>query len=157
MKFRTQFDDNSQFVTNPGTPIIDTFALRTDDKGVKDLVKVGKLNIYEQIQSHADSVDLHLTLERFLNGDISALDQRHDGVFMDLTTMPQDFYEVYQKVEQAEELFYDLPVEVREKFNHSPSEFFAEIGTEKWNTIITEYNKPVQAKEVEKEVVADEK
>jgi hypothetical protein len=48
------------------------------------LVYKGDKNIYKDIQSHKSSVDLKMLIDRFQNGDVTALSQRK-GVYGDFT------------------------------------------------------------------------
>lgn len=137
MKFRTSFDRVRVFCSS-GSPFLDTYKLKVQENGKTDLTKVGKINIYEEIQSHKDSVDLHLTLERFAKGEIDSIDKRF-GSYGDFTNMPQNYMELCQRVVDAENFFHDLPVDVRREFDHDPSLFFSSIGTEKFNSIYDKY------------------
>lgn len=49
--------------------------------------------------------------------------------------MPKTHAELAQRVIDAENLFNNLPIEVRREFNFSVSEFFSSIGTEKFDSI----------------------
>lgn len=57
---------------------------------------------------------------------------RRTGIYLDVTDMPKSYAEMYQRIMDAEAQFKALPLDIREKFNHSPQEFFAAIGTPKW-------------------------
>lgn len=130
MEFRTQYDE-LDIISNSGDRYEPTYKLKTDKNGVRDLVKTGQVDCYAMIQSHKDSVDLKLTLQRFANGDTTALN-KVNGCYGDFTNMPTTFAELSQRVLDAEDMFNQLPLEVRREFDHSPSEFFAAIGTEKF-------------------------
>lgn len=88
-------------------------------------------NLYSEIQSHKESVDINCILERFERGDMNVLNRR-TGIYLDVTDMPKSYAEMYQRIMDAEAHFKSLPLDIREKFNHSPQEFFAAIGTQKW-------------------------
>lgn len=88
-------------------------------------------NLYSEIQSHKESVDINCILERFERGDMNVLNRR-SGIYLDVTDMPKSYAEMYQRIMDAEAQFKALPLNIREQFNHSPQEFFAAIGTDKW-------------------------
>ncbi|UPW41943.1 internal scaffolding protein [Dipodfec virus RodF1_63] len=140
MKFPTVYTkDTSEIVSCVGRANQDTYKMSVDDNGVRDLKKVGETDMYAQIQSYKDSCDVNYILQRFANGDQSAL-SKIQGVYGDFTSMPTTLAELSQRVVDAENLFYNLPVDVREQFDHSPSQFFASIGSDKFNAIFADKN-----------------
>uniref|UniRef100_A0AAU8B8I1 Internal scaffolding protein n=1 Tax=Dulem virus 104 TaxID=3145581 RepID=A0AAU8B8I1_9VIRU len=131
MDFRTQFQPHDRVKANPGSAIKPVYSPIYDDNGVLDLEQTGQENLYDYIQSHKDSVDIHKILQRFQNGDVTAL-TKVQGMFGDFTEMPRTYAEALNSVIQAEHTFNSLPVETRAKFNHSFSQFLAKTGTEDW-------------------------
>lgn len=125
--FRTQYD-RIRVNTESGKGDAVTYSIAYDpDTGERFLKETGKVNLYEQIQSYKESVDIHNILERFARGDVDVVNQRQ-GVFMDVTEMPKTFAEMYQRVADAEALFMQLPVEERAKFNHNPVEYLSALS-----------------------------
>lgn len=116
---------------NPGERFVKTYQPNMGADGVLDLIEAEPFDLYESIQSHADSVDINLIISRFINGDVSVLNRR-EPMYFDATEMPKTYAEMYQKVIDAHNYFEQLPLEVREKFGHSPETFFALIGTDEW-------------------------
>lgn len=129
MKFENQFREHKHFYSNVGSPIKPIYGLEVDKFGVTQLVEKGQENLYDYIQSHADSVDIHKILERFQNGDSDALN-KYQGYYGDITEMPTTFADVLNTVTKAEDLFNSLPVETREKFDFSCGKFIAALGSE---------------------------
>lgn len=126
-KFRTQFDRKS--VPYPETTsIVTDYQLSLGLDGKEVLVPVGEHDIYPEIQSHAKSVDINEIILRHQRGDIDVLAQRA-GMYGDFTNMPTSYVELYQSVLDAQAYFDSLPLEVRQKFDHSFSKFFTSIGT----------------------------
>lgn len=117
---------------NPGDRFVKTYQPNIGSDGVLDLIEAEPFDLYESIQSHADSVDINLIISRFINGDVSVLNRR-EPMYFDATEMPKTYAEMYQKVIDAHNYFEQLPLEVREKFGHSPETFFALIGTDEWS------------------------
>lgn len=121
--------------TESGKPEKPSFKMKVDTFGRRYLEEVGVINTYEQIQSHRDSVDISYIMTRFSNGDTSVL-SKTQGVYGDFTNIPTSLNELQQRVLDAERLFYQQPLEIREKFEHNPSMFYAMIGTESFNEIM---------------------
>lgn len=134
MSFRTQYDRIEVF-SNVGSRFHPTYKLKYDEDGVAALIETGKIDIYEQIQSWKDSCDINVILERFENGDIDALN-RKTPMFGDFTSSPQTLAEHLQLLRDAEDSFRGLPLDIRAQFNHNPAEFYASIGTDKFNRIM---------------------
>lgn len=142
--------------TEPGTRYKDIYKPIFKDDGSIVLEVVDKEDTYAYIQSHKDSVDLNKLLERFQEtGDMSIFNQRQQQPFYgDFLDMPKTVAEMYQRVSDVSDAFMHLKPEIRDQFNHSPSEWLASYGTPEW------YSKmglegPKQAAEAtkEKEVV----
>lgn len=116
--FRTQYDDRTPVYQEPGNPVKVIYSPRYDDNGVLDLVVTGQEDLYSYIQSHKESTDIHVLLERYANGEVDVL-QRMQGFYGDVTSMPKTYAEVLNAVIVGEETFARLPVEVKQKFDNS--------------------------------------
>lgn len=64
------------------------YELKRDGNNLR-LVEVGKIDVQEQIASYEDSVDLGKMIQRFRNGDQSALNKR-PGQYIDVSMLPND-------------------------------------------------------------------
>lgn len=126
MVFRTKYEP-VKVSTPAGSPEMVEYSARYDDDGVIILEEVGKRNIYDEIQSHAESVDLNNLIRRFENGEVDVL-SRTQGVFEDITKMPRSYAEMLNLIRVAEDVFEQLPIDVREAYNHSFEQFFAQGG-----------------------------
>lgn len=111
------------------------FKMQIDKDGRRYLKADGVIDTYQQIQSHKESCDIQYIMERFANGDATAL-SKVQGLYGDFTTVPTSLNELQNRVLDAERLFYQLPVETREKFEHNPSLFYSSIGSESFNEIL---------------------
>lgn len=120
-----------KFVSNPGDRYRAIYTPDIDDAGLINLVQTGVEDLQEIYNSQRDSCDVSLLAARFLAGDESAL-QRGNPVFLDLLGAPNTLMEAYQLQFRAEQAFNGLPVEIRERFNHSFSEFLAGAGSPEW-------------------------
>lgn len=118
MKFKTQFDARERVYSNPGSPVRTLYTPKFDEKGVMDLVESGREDLYESIQSHKESCDIHVILERFARGDVGAL-ERVQGVYGDFSDVPKSYADMLNLVHSAEDAFSRLPVDERAKYGHS--------------------------------------
>lgn len=129
--FRTQYDTPTRFHQEPGTPVKILYSPKFDDDGVLHLIESGKANLYQEIQSHADSVDIHVLLERYAQGDPGVL-ARVQGAYGDFTQMPKTFADALNTMIAAEQYFMGLPKDVRAKFNNSFQQFIAQMDSPSW-------------------------
>lgn len=134
--FKTQFDLLGVRGTPsvPGSGMKDTYKMYVDEDGKRELRKSGEYNLYAEIQSYKDSVSIDYILARFMNGDESAL-SRAQGIYGDFTEMPRTLAELQQRVIDAEDLFNSLPLNIKEQYNFSASEFFAQLDSDKTKAI----------------------
>lgn len=125
--------------SNSGERFVTTYTAALDGDGRLDLVESGQYDLYESIQSHKDSVDIDLMIQRFNNGDISALGNPRPPMYLDVTDFPKSYAEMYQLVIDAKNNFEQLPLEVRDAFGHSPEAYFASFGTDGFNDIMSKF------------------
>lgn len=129
--FATQFTrQGERQLSSVGSGMKDVYKMHVDDDGKRELRKFGKFNQYAEIQSYKDSVSIDYILSRFVNGDETAL-SRVQGIYGDFTEMPKTMAELQQRIIDAEDLFFQLPLDIRSQYNHSPSEFYAQLDSEK--------------------------
>lgn len=124
--FNTQYDKRASVFQEPGSGIKVVYSPRYDDRGVLDLLPTGQEDLYSYIQSHKESVDIHVLLDRFVNGETDVL-SRMQGFYADVSDMPKTYAEVLNAVIIGEETFSRLPVEVKQRFNNSFSEWLASM------------------------------
>ena len=127
MVWKTQFDARDRIISNPGSPEHITYAGHYDEKGRVVLEESGRINLYDEIQSHAESCDIHVLLKRYESGDPTALSQRQ-GFFGDFLDFPKTYAEALNHMNEMESRFMKLSPDVREKFGNSFSEFLAASG-----------------------------
>lgn len=124
--FRTQYQARDRVHCTVGSRIKDIYKPVIDRDGHMELEVAGSENLYDYIQSHKDSCDIHLILKRYQDGDVAAL-SRAQGLYGDFTEMPQTYAEALNAVISAENYFQTLPVETRAKFNHDFKQFLASM------------------------------
>ena len=100
MKFNTQYDARDRISTCAGSPVKPLFSGRYNERGQIELTPDGTENIYEYIQSFAESTDIHSILRRYQNGEVDVL-SKVQGVYADITEMPQTYAEALQRRSEA--------------------------------------------------------
>ncbi len=161
--FKTQYDARDRIQSNPGNPLKQLYAGSYNERGQVVLREDGTENLYDFIQSFAESTDIHAIMRRFENGEVDVL-EKVQGFYGDVTEMPKTYAEALQRIADSEKVFMSLPVDVRAKFGHSFSEFLAasndadfleRLGVQVDNPVapepVSEVVNPVVDKEVVKE------
>ncbi len=123
-KFRSQFQAPRQVHEPVGSRSKQLYAPIYDDRGILHLREAGRHDLYGEIQSHRESVDIHVLLARYRSGDESAL-SRIQGAYGDFTQMPTTFAEALNTFLAAEAYFDALPAETRAKYGHNFHQFIS--------------------------------
>ena len=139
--FETRYRVPRRVFADPGDPIKITYSPEFDKRGVMTLVETGKENLYEFIQSHKDSVDIHKIMERFERGDVNAL-SKVQAVYADLSEMPTNYADMLNQVIAGEKMFNDLPIATKEKFGQNFNVWMSTLGSEEWANNMG-YSKPI--------------
>lgn len=137
--FETQFNSHPRVYQELGSGDKILYTARLDEDGNVLLTESGREDLYASIQSHKDSCDIHVLLQRYADGDVDAL-TRVQGSFGDFTSMPSSYAELLNALIAGESYFNSLDVETRAKFDHSfekfmismdnMPEFLAKLGIE---------------------------
>lgn len=114
-----------------GDPEVMEYSPYYDDNGVLQLRENGKKNLYQEIQSHKLSCDIHYILKRFANGEMDVL-SKVQGAFGDFTNLPKNFAEVMNLTIDAQNHFDSLPVEVKQKFDNNFVQYMQSFGSDDW-------------------------
>lgn len=130
MEWRTKYDRVVRSNV-PGDPIRIVKAGQLGKDKVLEVVEKGKEDFYAYINSFADSVNIHVLLARFKNGDKEALLHRA-GSYIDISALPTNINEFIDLARNAEELFNSLPIETKRAFNNNVVEFISTIGDDSW-------------------------
>lgn len=131
MEIYSRFKKRPTDPTPTGEKEEDTYEIQVDVRGHKSLVATGRTNVYEKIQESLEETKIENIIRRALGGDESALTIMH-GTYADVREAPKSLAEMQQAIIAATNQFERLPVDYREKFNHSVEQFVAEWGTEAW-------------------------
>ena len=142
MEFRDKYSDTSGFISESGSKYLDQYEYQFDKDGVNHLVKTDKpKNVFEAIQADYDSTDINKLMLRFSLGDLSAIDVTQ-GFYADVTKMPKTMAELFDKAQDCYEFFNQLPVDFKQMFNNSYTEFFSELNKDSKSVMakVDEYN-----------------
>lgn len=131
MTFPTQYTKHERVYAHLGSPVRTLYGGRYDANGRVVLEEKGKENLYDYIQSFRDSVDLNVILARFSNGDTEAL-SKAQGFYADVTDFPKTMADALNRINECEEMFKSLPLEVRQKFDCSFEQFLSQSGSADW-------------------------
>lgn len=127
MKFCTQFsEDRPRPKSVIGSRVKKLYSPVFDKNGRMELEETGQEDLYGYIQSHKDSVDINVILERYQKGDVTALN-RAQAFYVDATNFPKTYAEALQRMQDAHTYFDSLPVETRAKFGHDFNQFLASL------------------------------
>lgn len=126
--FRTQYLKHDRVHVPLGSRVKTLFSPSFDSVGRLSLVESGEANLYAEIQSHRDSVDINVLLSRYRNGDSDAL-TAVQGFYGDFTKAPTSFADALNCVIAARQYFDSLPVEARANFGHDFNRFVASMDS----------------------------
>lgn len=114
------------------------------ETGLKELVVTGEFDFQDMIQASAESCDVENIINKYrLTGDAAILN-RGNAIYGDFTDLPKNLMEMYSMVDSARAEFEKLPVEIKEQFNFNAGEFFASVGTDKFNNLFNKMNELVE-------------
>lgn len=129
-KLNPEEERNKEITNKKGTEYVDTYKIQIKDtdkkKGVKDLYKTGQKNLYALIQSHAQSQDIEYIIKRYASGDMSVI-KKGEPIYADFTQLPDNLADYQKMIIDNEQIFEQLPLEIREQYNYSFSEFLADL------------------------------
>lgn len=109
------------------------------------LTKAGKtFNVYDKIQEGREDTEIYPTLEKY--GCIDRMMLDHQGIYDDFTKYG-NLRDIKEQQRMANQMFYDLPLEVRQKFNNDISVFMKD--GEKYMKKLVDID-IAKAKEIEK-------
>lgn len=134
-----------------GTRYDQKYRIEYSKTGHKLIVPDGTTDRYAIVQSHSEECNIENIIAKS-KLDPSVLNRRV-GQYGDFTKMPKSLAEAQNMIVGIRQEFYELPIEVREKFNNSPEQYVAQYGTKSWieATGYGDYIKKQEAKETVKE------
>lgn len=153
MKFSNAYNRNKTIPAPSGKKFRTTYAMKIDENGHKYLAPSGKTNVYATIQASLEESKIENIIAMCAMGDQSGL-RKKVGEYLDITGMPTTLAEAQRAMQDVANQFYQLPLEIREAFNHSPEQYIASYGSEAWNNILKNY---VEGKAADSAAAAAEK
>ncbi len=133
--------------TPSGDEFLEVFQEEFNKSGNKELVMIGKTNIYDKIQEGRENTEISHILERVALGDLSLL-RAQEPQYIDSTTLPKNLMEANNIVLKAKQEFERMPKDVREKFDYSADEYVNTMGTKEWLDKMAPFNE--KAAEIKK-------
>lgn len=128
--FRTPYGERERHNCPSGSPIQNEYEYEIDNYGRKVLKKCGETNLYETIQASLEETKIENILARAIAGDNSVF--RPEGIYADVSTMPTNMIEARQAIQKMENIWRDVPMDIKSKYNMDLDEFIAKSGTEGW-------------------------
>lgn len=125
MRFPTKYDEHLRVHCENGERMRIEYQLVIGENGTEELKPTGMHDLYEEIQSHADSVDLGLIMARYAAGDSDAL-EKVQGFYGDISGMPMKLQDVMNINIRGKELFDSLPQKYKDLFGNNYIKFIDE-------------------------------
>lgn len=122
----------NDFTTDPGSEerIIYDAKIRPD--GSIEVVPSGKENIQDKIEAQRESCDMSYILKQIALGNGEVL-QLQPGEYGDFTKAPKTMAEALQMQIDANRAWYDMPIDIRSKFDNDIVKWLVTAGTQEWN------------------------
>ena len=128
--FLTAYSEKPVYFSPIGTEEEVTFSYEINKYGIKELLPTGTRNIQQEIDSYEEETKLENVLARCIAGDTSML--RPDGIYADVSKMPKNMIEARQSMQKLENLWNDLPIDIKKKYEMNLDMFIATAGKESW-------------------------
>lgn len=130
--------------TPAGDEFLNVYQEEIGKDGKKDLVCIGKTNVYERIQEDLESTKIENILAAVAMGDLSVLRQQ-EPIYIDATSFPKTLMEAQNIVIKAKQEFEKMPDEIKEAFDYNAELYVSEMGTEKFLEKMAPYNDKINA------------
>lgn len=130
LPFRTAYSGQVRHHAEPGRIMQNEYGYVIDKYGRKVLVKTGETNQYEAIQEALEETKIENILQRASIGDLSVF--RPDGIYEDLTQLPTNLIEARRAMQNLENLWAEVPQEIKNKYNNNLEEFIGASGSDGW-------------------------
>ena len=108
----------------------DEYEYEVDKYGRKVLVKIREVDQYAIIQESLEETKIENMLARAMGGDPTVF--KPDGIYADVSTMPTNMIEARQQIQKLENLWAQVPIDIKAKYNNSVEDFISQAGTENW-------------------------
>lgn len=149
-----RYDRFDSPISECGSQIKDVYSAKRDNVGNLVVDKVGEENVYDYIQSFAQSVDLDLIMQRYENGETDALN-KVQGFFGDFSSVPDNWPAVLNLINQGKVNFERMPSDFKEKYGNDFERFVCTFDLRDFVPLV-DSDIPETSAPVESEVVKDE-
>lgn len=157
-KFSAVSDPNV-FHTESGDPVHVLYSPRISKNGSVELVQSGKENIPDKIASFRSQTDFAYILKRLQLGDTSVLNVG-SPMYGDFTNVPKSMAEAMQIQIDAEKTFLNLPLDVRNSFDHDFRKWLVSAGSPDWlakmRPVLPDEMRSINNKDVDPSAAADQ-
>lgn len=152
-KFKSAYAERPEYFIPSGERTVPIYEHKINKYGEKHLEQTGEKNIYAEIQTYLEESKIENSINRVIAGDVSAL--RPDGQYIDCTTMPKNLMEAQAMIQDLNNMWAKLPIDLRAKYNHSVEEFVAAAGQKQWLEDMGIEGTPVKTTKIEKAELTD--
>lgn len=130
--FKTIQDEHERIYTPSGEKLEEVWTMKINDEGKEEFYISGKTNIYEKIQAFAEDVKIENIIAKVTaTGDNSIL-EKVKYEYADTTELPTNLFEAQQKIKDAEEIFNQLPTNIKESYGNNFNMYLKDFGSETW-------------------------
>lgn len=130
LMFKTAYGKRENLYTPSGTELENEYGYEINKKGQKVLVKTGETNLHEKIQSYAEETKIENIMRAAAAGDNSHF--MANGIYADIAEMPKTLIEAKQQIQKLENLWNEVPQEIKNKYNNDVEEFIGASDTNQW-------------------------
>ena len=123
--------DNSEFGIDIHMKNIDEFYEIIGEDNVPCLAVKGQTDWYGYIQASLEETLMENIISKYESGNIEILNQIN-RVYGDNTEVPTNLMEAQKQIMEVQNIWSELPLEVRNEFNNNVYEFMAEIPESQW-------------------------
>lgn len=122
--FRTAYDCPAidGLLSPAGDEYSPVYAEDVDQRGVACIVKISEEKIQDKIEACKEQTLIYNILNSFDDGTLL---NKAQGVYADLSAMPDNIHDAYKSVRDARMIFNGLSDDIRQRFNNSFDEFIA--------------------------------
>lgn len=140
--FRTAYNCSPipDLFSSAGDEYSPVYAEDVDERGVACIVQVSQEKIQDKIEACKEQTLIYNILNSFDDGTLL---NKAQGVYADLSAMPDNIHEAYQRVREARMIFGGLSDEVRQRFNNSFDEFISSSFLSDFKDKLTNDSAPV--------------
>lgn len=130
--FKTILENRERIFSPTGEKIEEVWSMKINDEGKEEFYVSGKTNVYEKIQAFAEDVKIENIIAKVTaTGDTTIL-EKVKGEYADISTLPTNLFEAQQQIREAEKVFNEMPINVKEKYGNNFNIYLKDFGSENW-------------------------